>query len=773
MVNARCLFCSLLLCSLALEFVTSASKLPDVQSYQVVKPRLIHTRQKRESEGLYPAVLQFGVTVEGKERVLHLEKNGHLIANNYSETYYLENGTEVMSSPLYPDHCYYHGYIKGEGDSSASFSTCDGFSGYIRTNGQRYLMEPLKESVSKEHALYKYEELRLPLKTCGVVNTTWDILEPRVEETFGSASERSNFLKAKKYIELYVVADYSEFRYLGSVEAVRSRVFEAVNHINLLYKALKTHVALIGLEIWSSGDKISVEADSGQTLNNILTWRVTQLLPKRKHDNIQFLTYVDFTGSTIGLAQVSAMCTGNSGAINQDHTSNVHGVASTMAHEMGHNLGMNHDDNNCLCTSESCIMSPVLSSVLPTEFSSCSHQNFQSFTLTRVASCLRDAPDQDDIVSKSVCGNGFVEKGEECDCGYPKDCKNPCCDAKTCKLQEGAQCADGACCQNCKFTAAGSLCRRVKDDCDLPENCDGKSSDCPKDTFRLNGTPCRGKIGFCYNGKCPTFQEQCVSLWGAGAQRGPEVCFSRNKVGDEYSHCKKTTRYEPCSQQDVMCGQLNCVGGNARVPFTAGTLHIGRAVCRVVVDQSGAVSGLVENGMKCGDNKMCLNSKCAQVQPDDCSAKCPEHAVCNHLRECQYEKVFGSPAASTFPSVAVIIVVLVAALLMVAVGIGVFRYKKRAVKNTATPRTQQDQTSGLSNPAFTDSAPGTPQRTGPHNPKGPVRIAPPPPPYVKPATAPYAPSKPPGLRASPQAPAFKPPQPPASKVLMPPTKPRN
>eukprot|EP00061_Rhincodon_typus_P015456 g43138.t1 len=127
-----------------------------------------------------------------------------------------------------------------------------------------------------------------------------------------------------------------------------------------LYKPLRTHVALIGLEIWSNGDQFLVEKDSGRTLTNMLEWRRMKLLPRKEHDNIQFITHVDFTGDTIGLAQVSAMCTRGSGAINQDHASNVHGVASTMAHEMGHNLGMNHDDDTCMCNSESCIMSPVL-----------------------------------------------------------------------------------------------------------------------------------------------------------------------------------------------------------------------------------------------------------------------------------------------------------------------------------------------------------------------------------------------------------------------------
>ncbi|XP_041065896.1 zinc metalloproteinase-disintegrin-like batroxstatin-1 isoform X2 [Carcharodon carcharias] len=800
MFGTQCLLCFLLFCSVVPEFVTSASKLPDVQSYQVVKPRRFHAKQKRESEGLYPPVVQFEVTVEGKTRFIHLEKNQQLIAKNYSETYYLENGTEVTSTPLYPDHCYYHGHIEGEGGSSASFSTCDGFSGYLRTNGQRYLMEPLKDSDSDEHALYKYEELRLPLKTCGVVNSSEDSLEPKVEETFSSDRERSDFLKSKKYIEMYVVADHSEFQHLGSLAEVRKRVFEAVNHINLLYKPLRTHVALIGLEIWSNGDQILVQKEADKTLTSILKWRRTKLLPRKQHDNIQFITYLDFIGDTIGLAQVSAMCTGGSGAINQDHAKNVHGVASTMAHEMGHNLGMNHDDNTCSCNSNTCIMSPVLSSKLPTEFSSCSHQHFQSFVLSHTASCLRDIPKQDEIVSNPICGNRFLEKGEECDCGSPMECQNQCCDARTCRRREAAQCADGACCQDCKFKAAGSLCRRVKDDCDLAETCDGKSGDCPKDMFLMNGTPCQGNTGICYNGKCPSHQEQCVSLWGTGAQPGPEYCFRRNTVGDQYSHCQKTTNgYEACKRQDIMCGQLNCVGGNRRPPYNSGKLTFGNTNCQVVLYQDGISRGLVQSGTKCGDNK-----------------------VCNHLRECQFQAGFSPELSSTFPSYAIIIIVLIVVLLIGTSGIATFVYMKRRGKTTAIPRTLQPSTSGLSNPVFTDSAPATPLVSRLNIPQGPVMVAAPPPASSVAASAPYPPrqahppqmppskpvvpsGKPAALRAPlhppgfkpphpagfkplhppgfkpPQPPGFKPLQPPAvkpphtpvPKVLMPPTKPRN
>ena len=54
------------------------------------------------------------------------------------------------------------------------------------------------------------------------------------------------------------------------------------------------------------------------------------------------------------------------------------------------------------------------------------------------------------------CGNGIVDPGEECDCGFEGNCKLAkefnCCNFRTCKLKKGAQCSSGECCENCKVS---------------------------------------------------------------------------------------------------------------------------------------------------------------------------------------------------------------------------------------------------------------------------------------------------------------------------------
>ena len=67
----------------------------------------------------------------------------------------------------------------------------------------------------------------------------------------------------------------------------------------------------------------------------------------------------------------------------------------------------------------------------------------------------------------------------------------------------------------------GEVCRPAKDECDLPEMCDGKSTLCPSDRYQINGFPCQNGKGYCRMGTCPTLEKQCIDLWGPGTRTSP------------------------------------------------------------------------------------------------------------------------------------------------------------------------------------------------------------------------------------------------------------
>ncbi|GAB0200213.1 disintegrin and metalloproteinase domain-containing protein 28 [Grus japonensis] len=387
----------------------SMSKLPGVEQYEIVYPRKLHTVHKRDvernKETKYDDTMEYGIKANGEEVILHLQKNKYLLAKDYTETVYSDDGRQITTSPQIKDHCYYEGYIQNDADSIASISTCKGLSGYFETRGQKYLIEPLGTSDRDEHAVYKYEKLeQKSIKTCGLINNTWeeDSNDP-INDIFKSSNspEMQAYLKAKKYLEVYIVADNTLYKkYEKDVKTVRQRIFGIVNYINT------------------------------------------------------------------------------------DHNRNEIAVAATMAHEMGHNLGMSHDTSACTCSAKVCIMTDTVSSIIPKKFSSCSLQSFEKYMLSDMPKCLTNVPDISSIIAPPSCGNGFVEKGEECDCGTPE------------------------------YKKSGAVCRAVKHDCDLAEMCTGFSAKCPADRFRVNGHPCNYGEGYCYMGNCPTRENQCKAAFG-------------------------------------------------------------------------------------------------------------------------------------------------------------------------------------------------------------------------------------------------------------------
>ncbi|XP_045709343.1 disintegrin and metalloproteinase domain-containing protein 28 isoform X5 [Phyllostomus hastatus] len=408
----------------------------------------------------------------------------------------------------------------------------------------------------------------------------------------------------KKYVEYYLVLDNGEFnKYNRDPEEIRNRVFEMVNYINMVYKKLDTHVVLVGMEVWNEKDKIEITPNASFTLNNFWKWRESVLSRRRHHDIAQLITARGFSGTTVGLAFMSSMCTPYSVGVIQDHSDNALSVAGTMAHEMGHNFGMFHDYYLCQCPEKICVMEEALSIDTPTDFSSCSRVSFAQFSKGKLSDCLFNAPLPADVLSTPLCGNQLVEEEEDCDCGTSEECTNICCNAETCTVKAGSMCASGECCEGCQIKKGGTVCRPAKDECDLPEMCDGQSALCPDDRFQVNGFPCQNGKGYCLMGLCPTLQAQCSELWGPGAEVADMSCYSKNTNGLRYGYCRKVgDTHIPCKANDVMCGKLFCQGGSDNLHQKGSVITFLTCKAFDPEDKSQEI-GMVANGTKCGDKK--------------------------------------------------------------------------------------------------------------------------------------------------------------------------
>ncbi|XP_048043219.1 disintegrin and metalloproteinase domain-containing protein 28 [Megalobrama amblycephala] len=678
------------LCVLLNPSVGHFSELDGKKVYEIVRPIKLHELQKRDLKSRSDTV-KYAMTLGGRDIEMHLQKNDGMLTKDYSETHYTKDGMLVTTTPEDLDLCYYHGKIVNDSESLVSMSTCDGLRGYFQTAEQRFLIEPLSEDSDGDHAVFKYEDAHGDTpRVCGVTNTSWDESEdgtpPRILKT-RSRSSGPTLFQQQKYIEFFLVADNREYKNFGSdLEKLRKRIFEIINFINSVYKEINTFVALTGFEVWTDSDKITVSSAAGATLDGFSKWRNSELVKRKKHDNAQLLSAIDLDGSTVGLAYIGTLCGGLSTGIVQDHNTNAIAVGATLAHEMGHNLGMSHDSSSCVCSDRDCIMTAALSYFIPKHFSSCSTGTYADYLNNRNPECLLNKPEPKELIQPAVCGNGFVEIGEECDCGTVQECTNPCCNATTCKLTEGSQCATGECCENCKIMPTSHVCRPKNDDCDLPESCTGKSAVCPEDVFTVNGQPCKNGKGYCYNGQCPQREEQCIKMWGSTAEVAEDYCYNQNTRAEYYAYCKRNgDKYIGCQKQDVMCGKLFCVKGNKGPNY--GRLVTFKNCKATFYGNPEEDYGQVDTGTKCGEGLVCNQNECVDIETaykaTNCSAKCKGHAVCDHRLQCRCEPGWLPPdCESTTASdglskgviVAIVVVVLIGILL---IGLGVFFYKRR------------------------------------------------------------------------------------------------
>ncbi|KAF3853750.1 hypothetical protein F7725_014438 [Dissostichus mawsoni] len=419
-----------------------------------------------------------------------------------------------------------------------------------------------------------------------------------------------------KYVELIIVADNREFQKQGKdMEKVKQRLAEIANYVDKFYRALNIRVALVGLEVWSDVDKCPITQDPFTTLHEFLDWRKVKLLPQKPHDNAQLISGVYFQGTTIGMAPIMRPFRQPPGR-----------CSHSGPRAWTNNFGMNHDtpERGCGCRVTvdrgGCIMTPSTGYPFPTVFSSCSKKDLAASFEKGIGMCLFNMPEVKVLYGGQKCGNGYVEEGEECDCG------------------------------ELELKLAGTPCRESSNACDLPEFCTGISPHCPSNVYLHDGHACHSLDGYCYNGICQTHEQQCITLWGPGAKAAPGICFERvNSAGDPYGNCGKDSKgsFSKCEARDAKCGKIQCQGGANRPVIGTNAVSIetnipmqegGRILCRGTHVYLG--DDMPDPGL------MCLNRQCQNVSVfggHDCSAKCSGQGVCNNNKNCHCEAHWAPP----------------------------------------------------------------------------------------------------------------------------------
>ncbi|XP_060049044.1 disintegrin and metalloproteinase domain-containing protein 1a-like [Erinaceus europaeus] len=623
-------------------------------SYETVIPRSLAV-QGRHEDPVEKA--SYVLLMQGQKQLIHLKVKREYFVKDFPVFSY-HNGILGQEMPFISHDCHYEGYIEGVPGSFVSVSTCSGLRGILVKEGTSYGIKPLETSQRFEHALYTVAQQARA--SCGVsAKDSQAVPTSRQQEHRkpSSAEALSSLWTRTKYVEMFVVVNHQRFRMWGSsINETVQRVMDITALANGFTRGINTEVVLAGMEIWTEGDLIEVPEDLGVSLRNFNSWRQETLSARVKHD-VAHMIVGHHPAGAMGQAFLSGACSrGFAAAIESFYHEDVLLFVALMVHELGHNLGIQHDHPACICKDQHfCLMQEGITP--GSGFSNCSSDYYYHFLREHRGACLFDRPQHKSRRRRdALCGDGVVQAGEQCDCGSDCD-SHPCCE-ETCTLKDDAQCSEGLCCSDCQLKRRGSTCRPALGECDLPEYCSGTSSECPKDRFKLDGTQC-DIVHYCVGGQCQDPDIQCMNIYGEDARSASEDCYlEMNSKGNRFGNCgypaSANQPYVKCFDEDVFCGKLICTNIKKVPPISPYSVLIQVAhqddFCWSM-DAHATVelpeSGDVHSGTYCAPDKVCMNHSCTDygVFNYDCEpgSMCNGKGVCNDLRHCHCDYGYAPP----------------------------------------------------------------------------------------------------------------------------------
>ncbi|XP_053127665.1 A disintegrin and metalloproteinase with thrombospondin motifs 7 isoform X2 [Hemicordylus capensis] len=504
----------------------------------------------------------------GQRLRFNLSLNSHLLAPGFvSERRY--GGIARAEIQAYSQNsCHMIGSVQNQEQESglAALSTCDGLKGVFQLANEDFFIEPLVASKSRRgaahpHKIYRrhipeYEaeefiavantkQVREPpanVRMCGVQESLEKSEKRR--ERWEEKQQRKHRIKGRsvskeKWVETLVVADTKMVAYHGS-ENIEKYVLTVMNMVAGLFHDASIgnpiHISIVRLILLEDEEedlKITHHADN--TLRSFCKWQkainVKGDAHSLHHDVAVLLTRKDICAAmnrpceTLGLSHVSGMCQPHRSCnINEDTGLP---LAFTVAHELGHSFGIQHDGsgNDCEPVGKSpFIMSPqLLYDTSPLTWSRCSREYITRFLDRGWGLCLDDPPAKEAIDYPSMPPGVLYDVGHQC------------------RLQYGAHstyCEDMDSVCSTLWCSVGSTCHSKLD-------------------AAVDGTKCE-EDKWCFNGECVRVGTRPQAIHGGWAAWGSWAACSRT-CGGGVQNAER-----PCNSPTPKYGGKYCLGERRR-----------------------------------------------------------------------------------------------------------------------------------------------------------------------------------------------------------------